>query len=248
MESKVVAVTGGSRGIGAAIVVELASRGWDIAFTHLRDGDRARAVAALVRERGRRCVAFESEVSKPESAEELATAAREVGPVRGWVANAGICAGKLMDDITPADLEEHMNVNFMGTFYGMQVAAREMVNGGSIVAISSISALMGGKLQAHYCASKAAQSGAVRAAALCYGKQGIRVNAVAPGSISPTGLNGACHADAETLAKLCAPIPLGRLGTPGDVAKCVAFLLSDDASYVTGSTLTVDGGWSVNLQ
>jgi L-rhamnose 1-dehydrogenase len=247
MEHKgAVAITGGSRGIGASISIEAARRGYDVAFSYL-DCTHAAQVCDEIKKLGRACVAIEADVSQRHSAQLLIAAAESLGVMVGFVANAGICAGGPLVGITEESYRRHVGVNLDGTFFGIQAAAAAMIaanTAGSIVAISSISAVMGGGTQAHYCATKA---GLVRAAAISVGPSGVRVNCVAPGSIG-TDLNPVWSRDAADSALMLQRIPLRRFGTPADVAKCVAFLLSEDAAYITGTTITVDGGWSIHLQ
>jgi L-rhamnose 1-dehydrogenase len=252
LKDKVVVVTGASRGIGRAIAVGCAEHGADVALNF--EGDdaaaAAAAVAAEIRALGRRALALPGDITQPATAAALVEAATaELGGVDVCVANAGICPFHAFLDLPPELLRRTMAVNYEGTFYVAQAAANRMKaqgRGGAIIAISSISKLVGGEFQSHYTPTKAAQHALMQSAAIALGRFGIRCNSILPGTIV-TDINRA-DLTPEKTATFERRIPLGRLGQPGDIAGPVVFLASDLARYVTGAEILVDGGMFVNLQ
>jgi L-rhamnose 1-dehydrogenase len=258
LENKVVIVTGGSRGIGRAIAVECARHGADVLINYWTPNDAsygrdsaAGEVVEAITELGRRAIAVEGNVADPTTGTKLIDAAvREFGRVDVLAANAGICPFHAFLDIPLDVFRETMEVNLHGAFYVTQAAASQMKlqgHGGAIVATSSISALVGGGMQAHYTPTKAGVQSLMQSCAIALAPYGIRCNSVLPGTIA-TDLNKEDLASPEKLAYMKGRIPLGRLGTPEDVADVVVFLASDMARYVTGAALLVDGGLFVNLQ
>ncbi|MFE6973336.1 SDR family NAD(P)-dependent oxidoreductase [Streptomyces sp. NPDC057682] len=235
-------VTGGSRGIGAAVCVRLAADGHDIALGYRSDADAAEAVAARVRAAGRRCVAVRVDTADEAAVDLLFdTAASELGPVTALVNNAGISGpvGPLAD-ADAEGLRRALDVNVLGYLLCARRAVRDMTptGGGAIVNLSSAAATLGSPGEyVHYAAAKAAVDTLTVGLSKEAAPAGIRVNAVAPGIIR-TGF----HADPERPDKAAAGIPLGRPGTPEEIANAVAWLLSADASYTTGTVLRVAGG------
>ena len=250
LKDKVVVVTGASRGIGRAIALGCAAHGADVALNFLGAPGAADGVVAEVRALGRRALALEGDIARPETATALVEAAvAAFGGVDACVANAGICDFHAFLDLPPELLRRTMGVNFEGTFFVAQAAAnrmKEQGRGGAIIAISSISKLVGGEFQSHYTPTKAAQHALMQSAAIALGRHGIRCNSILPGTIE-TDLNRA-DLTPEKTAHFEKRIPLGRLGQPEDIAGPVVFLASDLARYVTGAELLVDGGLFVNLQ
>src|SRR5262245_15391897 len=252
LKDKRAIVTGGSRGIGRAISLELARQGCDVLVNYYSESDQeiarnsaAEEVLAEVRGAGRRAIAVEGNIGDPVVSKRLVAAAVEhFGGVDVLVSNAGICPFHTFLDL-PADLlQAVVEVNLSGAFFITQAAANCMKNqgtGGAIIAISSISALVGAPMQTHYAATKAGVHSLMQSAAVALGSYGIRCNSVMPGAIA-TDLNRDAWSDPEKRAPLEKCVPLGRWGVPEDVAKVVAFLASDMASYVTGAALLVDGG------
>lgn len=238
----VTVVTGGSRGIGAAVCRRLASDGHDIALGYHSDSEAAESVAATVRETGRSCVTVRVDTSDEADVDRLFdTAAAELGPVTGLVNNAGVSGplGPLADADT-AGLRRALDVNVVGYLLCARRAVRDMSRsgGGAIVNMSSAAATLGSPGEyVHYAAAKAAVDTMTVGLSKEVGPAGIRVNAVAPGIIR-TGF----HADPERPDKAAGGIPLGRPGQPEEIAGAVAWLLSDDASYATGAILRVAGG------
>jgi L-rhamnose 1-dehydrogenase len=167
-----------------------------------------------------------------------------------FVNNAGICPFHAFLDMPAEVMERTMKVNLFGAYYMVQAAANQMVkqgHGGAIIAVSSISALVGGGMQTHYTPTKAGVNSLMQSTAIALGPHGIRCNAVLPGTIE-TAINKEDLADQKKRDYMAGRIPLGRLGEPEDLAGPIVFLASDLARYVTGAALLVDGGAFVNLQ
>ena len=251
LENKVVLVTGGSRGIGAAIAIESARHGADVAIHSNKGGDVAAEVIGEIEALGRRAIHVEGDVAEHESAATFVNAAVEAfGRVDVFVSNAGICPFHAFLDMPPETLKRTMEVNLHGAWFMTQAAANQMVkqgNGGAIIAVSSISALVGGEYQTHYTPTKAGVHSLMQSCAIALGKHGIRCNSVLPGTIL-TDINKDDLADPKKREYMEGRIPLGRLGQPDDLGGPVVFLASDMAKYVTGAALLVDGGMFVNLQ
>ena len=256
LEGKTVLVTGGSRGIGRATALEAARQGANVAINTFRDDVVAAEVVAEIEALGRPAIAFDADVALPESATGfLAAAVEAFGRVDVFVSNAGICPFHAFLDMPVETLRRTMEVNLHGAYFMVQAAANQMVKqgrdhegrGGSIVAISSISALVGGEMQTHYTPTKAGVHSLMQSCAVALGRHGIRCNSVLPGTVA-TDINKDDLADPEKREYMEGRIPLGRLGRPGDIASVVAFLASDMASYMSGAALLVDGGAFANFQ
>ena len=251
LQGKTALVTGGSRGIGRAIALGMARQGARVAINFHQDETDAREVVSLIEGAGGAAIALGGDVAEPKTATDfVAGALREFGRVDVFVSNAGICPFHAFLDMPPEVLERTMQVNLHGAYYMVQAAARQMVeqgDGGSIIAISSISALVGGELQTHYTPTKAGVLSLMQSTAIALGPHGIRCNALLPGTIE-TDINRSDLAAPEKRTYMEGRIPLGRLGKPEDLAGPAVFLASDMARYVTGAALLVDGGLFVNLQ
>ena len=251
LEGKKVLITGASRGIGRATAIECARHGADVGLNWFNDREGIEETITQITRLGRRAIALEGDVARPESAEHfIAAASAALGAVDVFVSNAGICPFHAFLDTPLEVFERTMAVNLHGAYYMTQAAARQMKEqgtGGALIAISSISALVGGGMQAHYTATKAGVHSLMQSCAIALGPYGIRCNSVMPGAIT-TDANREDLADPAKRAYMVKRIPLGRLGAPEDVALCVVFLASDLARYVTGASLLVDGGLFVNLQ
>jgi len=251
LENKVVLITGASRGIGRATAIEAARQGANVALNTFRDETAAAQVVAEIVALGRRAIAVDGDVAQPESAAAfVAAAVQALGRVDIFVSNAGICPFHAFLDMPVETLRRTMEVNLHGAYYMVQAAANQMVKqreGGAIVAISSISALVGGEMQTHYTPTKAGVHSLMQSCAVALGRHGIRCNSVLPGTIA-TDINKDDLADPQKREYMEGRIPLGRLGRPEDIASVVAFLASDMAGYMSGAALLVDGGAFANFQ
>jgi NAD(P)-dependent dehydrogenase (short-subunit alcohol dehydrogenase family) len=235
----ILVVTGGSRGIGAAICRRLAADGHDLVLAYRASPAGAEETAGAVRAAGARCVVVECDVADPAAVDALFDAAAALGELTGLVNNAGITGpvGKLAE-IDVGELPRVYAVNVIGVLLCARRAAQILRPGGAIVNLSSGAATLGGPDEyVHYAASKAAVDAITVGLSKELGPDGIRVNAVAPGAIWTE-----IHADPERPAKLAPQIPLRRAGEPEEIAAAVAWLLSPDASYTTGAILRVAGG------
>ncbi|MEV1051310.1 SDR family oxidoreductase [Streptomyces sp. NPDC049887] len=245
MGRPVTVVTGGSRGIGAATCVRLAADGHDLALGYVSNAAAAEEVARAVRTTGARCVTVRADTSDETAVERLFDiAAAELGAVTGLVNNAGVTGplGRLADARTE-DLRRVIDVNLLGCLLCCRRAARDMAahGSGAIVNISSAAATLGAPGEyVHYAATKAATDALTVGLAKELGPQGIRVNAVAPGTAN-TDMHAAMG-DPDRPRKVAAVTPLGRPGEPSEIAGAVSWLLSDDASFTTGTVLRVSGG------
>ncbi|MBS6546553.1 MAG: 3-oxoacyl-[acyl-carrier-protein] reductase [Butyricicoccus pullicaecorum] len=235
-------VTGGSRGIGAAIARRLAKEGHDIVVNCASSVEKAEAVAAECRAMGVNAVAMQWDVSDHAACEQaLAEIKEKMGVPYILVNNAGITRDGLMVRMQEAQFDEVININLKGAFNMLQLCGAMMMRAkkGRIINITSISGLAGNVGQVNYCAAKAGMIGMTKTAAKELGARGITVNAVAPGWID-TEMTEKVPEEIKTGAKK--QIALGRFGKPEEIAAAVAFLASDDASFITSQTLVVDGG------
>jgi len=249
LDGKTVLVTGASRGIGRATAIACARQGADVAINYRADEASARSAVEEIEALGRRAVAFAADVADPAAAPAFIEAAVEgLGGVDVFVSNAGVCPFHAFLDMPLQTFERTMRVNLHGAYSMTQAAANRMRaqgRGGAIIAISSISALVGGEMQTHYAPTQAGVHSLMQSCAVALGRYGIRCNSVMPGAIA-TDMTEEIFSDPESGAEMARRIPLGRLGQPEDVAGCVVFLASDLARYVTGAAVLVDGGLFVN--
>lgn len=239
---KVAFVTGGSRGIGREIALELAREGAHVAINYAGNKEKAEAVADEIREIGKEAIVLQGDVSDQESVQAMIKAAlSHFNKIDILVNNAGITKDNLLMRMKEEDWDAVMNTNLKGVFLCTKAVVRQMMKqrSGSIINISSIVGVSGNPGQANYVAAKAGVIGFTKTAAKELASRGITVNAVAPGFIA-TDMTDALAEDLK--ADMLKQIPLGYLGKPEDIAKVVVFLASDDASYMTGQTLHVDGG------
>jgi 3-oxoacyl-[acyl-carrier protein] reductase len=238
LKDRVVLVTGSSQGIGLGIARVLAERGAHVALV----ARQAERIAALAGEIGGGARAYPCAVQDPTAANDVVQRVLdEMGALHGVVNNAGITRDGLLVRMSQADWDEVLAVNLTGTFNFTRAAAKCMMRQkfGRIVNVTSVIGQMGNAGQVNYAASKAGIIGLTKSAARELASRNITVNAVAPGYIDTAMTAGLGDATRDTLVK---SIPLNRIGTPGDVAHVVAFLLSDDAAYMTGQVLNCDGG------
>jgi 3-oxoacyl-[acyl-carrier protein] reductase len=239
LKGRVALVTGGSRGIGAAIARDLAQAGAAVAVNYRAQADEANAVVAELRHAGANALAIQADVSQAaEVAEMVARVTSELGPVDILVNNAGIAMTRGVDDLTEADFDQTIAVNLKSVFLCIQAVLPMMRRRkwGRIVNISSGAARGAGSIGPHYNASKAGMEGLMRGYAARLVKDGITVNAVAPSLIETDMMKG--QPDLKNR------IPLGRLGRPEEVSKAVMMLI--DNPYMTGQTIAMSGGMAFN--
>ncbi|KAF1851518.1 short-chain dehydrogenase/reductase-like protein SDR [Cucurbitaria berberidis CBS 394.84] len=260
---KNMAITGGVTGIGRAIVLGYLAHGAHVAVNHLGDARSSSLFQSLIEEAikslkiskedvEKRLIEVPGDVGNPETGKQLIKAVVEKwGRLDVVVSNAGICEFKEFLEITPEIWNATLTTNLTGAFNTIQAGARQLASqtppGGSIIGISSISALVGGAFQGHYTPTKAGVLSLIQSSACALGEHGIRCNALLPGTIK-TQLNEKDLEDPEKRKYMEGRIPLGRTGVPSDLAGPAVFLGSDLSSYVNGAQLLVDGGLFVNLQ
>lgn len=251
LEGKTVLVTGASTGIGRAAAIGAAQHGANVVINYHSRDDDAEACIAAIEATGQRGLAVKGDVAEAATATDfVARAVAEFGRVDVMVSNAGICPFHSFLDMPAETLERTLRVNLHGAYYMCQAAAKAMVeqgDGGAIIAVSSISALVGGEYQTHYTPTKAGVHSLMQSTAIALGRHGIRCNSVLPGTIL-TEINKDDLADEAKRQYMEQRVPLGRLGQPEDMVGPIVFLASDMAAYVTGAALLVDGGMFVNLQ
>jgi 3-oxoacyl-[acyl-carrier protein] reductase len=242
LAGKCAVVTGGSRGIGRAICLRLAEQGADVAFSYRGNEAAASATAASIEGLGRRAVAFQGDVTDPLAAEGLVKTALEAfGKVDILVNNAGITRDDLIMRMDVEAWRSVLETNLFGAFYTTKAVTRPMLKarGGRIVNITSVSGQAGQTGQANYSAAKAGLIGLTKATARELASRGITANAVAPGFV----LTELTQDLPDNLKQeITSRTPLGRFGTTEEIANAVAFLCSDEAAFITGQVLAVDGG------
>ncbi len=235
-------ITGASRGIGRACALQLAKSGFDIAVNYVRDVEGAHETKKMVETLGRRAGVFQCDVSSYKDTEKLIDLIeKNMGPIEVLVCNAGVTRDSLFVRMTEEEWDLVIDTNLKGVFNVTKWVTRPMARRkkGRIISISSVVAFTGNPGQANYAASKAGVVGLTRTLSKELARYTITANVVAPGYISSDMTDGLPQ---EIKEKLVGQVPLGRPGTPEDVAHAVAFLASDEAAYITGQVLFVDGG------
>lgn len=242
---RVAIVTGAGKGIGRAVALELGRRGMAVAVNYNRSEKEAWEVTEEINSLGRRAFSFQADVSDAASVKDLFEAVNEkLGPVSVLVNNSGITRDGLLLRMKDDDWKSVLDVNLSSVFYCSREALRFMAKArwGRIINVSSVVALCGNVGQANYTAAKAGIIGLTKTIAREFGPRGITANVVAPGFIETDMTNALKE---EVRQNLLRQVPLGRPGTPADVASLVGFLASEEAGYVSGQTIAVDGGMSM---
>ena len=236
MSNKVALVVGGAKGIGLAIAERLSAEGAKVFITSRRSGDAEKAAKGI----GNDAVGIAADASVPEDMVKTVKQVRQAcGRIDALVLNAGLSEPAQIADITPEHFDRHFDVNVRGMVFGLQAALPVMTEGGSVVLVGSIAGSAGYASYGTYCATKAAVRSYARTWTGELASRGIRVNVVAPG---PTDTEMMASVQEDRRAAIVAPIPMGRMARPSEVAAAALFLLSDDASYIAGAELCVDGG------
>ncbi|HNS34405.1 MAG TPA: SDR family NAD(P)-dependent oxidoreductase [bacterium] len=241
LKNKVAIVTGAGQGIGRGIALALAKAKYQVVVSDI-DANNCRKVAKELSVLGAKSLAVKCDVSdKAEVVKLFKQTMKQFGRLDILVNNAGIFPFVAFEQMTEADWDKVIDVNLKSVFLCSQEAAKVMATGGRIINTSSIASVVGFAGLVHYCASKGGVSGMIRAMALELAPKKITVNAVAPGAIETPGASAPDEQKQQTIAA----IPLARMGQPEDIAGAVVFLASEQASYITGQTIIVDGGWTL---
>ncbi|NCB20534.1 MAG: SDR family oxidoreductase [Clostridia bacterium] len=244
LTGKVALVTGAAHGIGRGIALNLAKLGAQVIVSDINLAD-AKIVSHEIKAMGASAIAIKCDVSLKHEVDTLfKRALKHFAKLDILIHNAGIYPYKKFAELNEADWDKVMAVNLKSAFFCSQAASKVMKPNSKIVHISSMAAFIGYPGFSHYCASKAGMNGFVRALALELATSKINVNALAPGIIDNTGeIIKSSKKEQKSSSNL---IPLGRVGTPADIAEVASFLASDCASYITGQTIIVDGGYTLN--
>ena len=243
--NKIALVTGASRGIGRGIALQLGREGWDVCVNYIQQKEAAEQVVTTLRDMGRRAIAVQADVADSAAVSAMVkTAETELGPISLLVNNAGIAGQTLFQDTTDEMWDRYLAVNLTGARNAIRAVLPHMIHEktGSIINISSMWGLRGASCEVAYSCTKAALIALTRSLALELAPSHIRVNCVAPGPIRTDMVEALGQ---ETMDMLAEETPLGRLGTPEDIAHAVAFFASDKSSFITGQVLTADGGFIV---
>jgi 3-oxoacyl-[acyl-carrier protein] reductase len=244
-EGRVAIVTGGTRGIGRAIALRLAAEGANVAVSYRSNDDAAEETAEAVRAAGVACEVFKGDVASPEDVQALFKGVSDVfGRVDILVNNAGITRDNIMMRMKEDEFDDVLRTNLGGTYLCTRAALRPMVRArwGRIVNVSSVVGLVGNAGQANYAASKAGIIGFTKSVAREVAQRGITANAVAPGYVE-TELTGSLPEEVKD--QIRSQVPMGRFGEAEEVAEVVVFLAGEGAGYVTGQTIAVDGGMTM---
>ncbi len=242
---KTAVVTGGARGIGRATAELLAGRGYQVAVNYAQSEEAAASLCAALNARGLSALPFRADVSDAAQVDEMIKAViKRFGSVDVLVSNAGVSYDALVTETDMEAFTRVMDINVRGVFNGCRAVLPHMIEkkSGAIVNVASVWGACGAACESVYSASKAAVIGFTKALAKEVGPSGVRVNAVAPGFIETDMTRGY---SGETKARFALDTPLMRLGTPQDVARAVAFLCGEEAGFITGHILSVDGGYGI---
>lgn len=242
---QVALITGSSRGIGRGIALQLAHEGWDVCVNYIQQQAAAEDVVAQIRSMGRNAIAVRADVADSQAvAAMVAQAETELGPISLLVNNAGVAGQSLFQDISDEMWNRYMGVNLSGARNTIRAVLPHMLHekSGCIINISSMWGLRGASCEVAYACTKAALIAMTRSLALELAPSHIRVNCVAPGVIDTDMVQVLGQ---DVLDDLAVQTPLGRLGTPADIAHAVSFFASEKASFITGQVLTADGGFIV---
>lgn len=239
---KIALVTGASRGIGAEIAKTLAKDNYFVIINFNNSEKAARELEHEINTGGGECLALKADVSNKKQVEEMFEyILKAFGKIDLLVNNAGISQQKLFTDITEEDLRKITEINYYGTFYCSQLAAKNMISNqsGKIINISSMWGVCGASMESHYAASKAAVIALTKSLAKELAPSNITVNCVAPGATMTDMMK---LLGEETFKYVKEETPLGRLASPKEIAACVKYLASDDANFITGETININGG------
>lgn len=242
---RVALVTGSSRGIGRGIAIQLAKEGWAVGINYIQQREAAEALVEQLRSEGHEAIAVQADVADRQAVRAMVAAVeRELGPIELLVNNAGVAGQCLFQDVTDEMWDRYMGVNLGGARNTIQAVLPHMLHEkrGCIINISSMWGLRGASCEVTYSCTKAALIALTRSLAMELAPSHIRVNCIAPGVINTDMVQVLGE---ETLADLAVQTPLGRLGTPEDIAHAAAFFASEKASFITGQVLTIDGGFVV---
>lgn len=241
LKNKVAIVTGSRQGIGCGIALALAKEGYNVVVADM-DDEGCKDVVKKIEDLGFKALVTKCDVSKKTEVDNLIAKTIETfGKIDILVNNAGIYPFKPFLEMAEEDWDRVLDINLKSVFLCSQAAAKVMKEGSKIISLSSIASLVGFSGLTHYCASKGGISSFTRALALELAPQKINVNAVAPGAIDTPGAASTEEIKQQTIAG----IPLKRMGTPEDIAAAVVFLASENSNYITGQTIVVDGGWTI---
>lgn len=248
LKKRVVAISGAGSGIGRACALAMAREGADLALADI-NLESVEAVSREITALGRRTLVHQVDVTAPaELARFVQRTATELGALDVWVGSAGMTNGSAALDIEPDEWRALLDVNLGGVVFGAQAAARHMVanGGGAIINLASMYGVRAVQRRIAYCTSKAAVIMATQCLAVELATHNVRVNAIGPGYTDTPMFRGGLERSGQPLDRLLEPVPMGRLGSPEEIADVAVFLASDESRFVTGHCLMADGGWSVN--
>lgn len=245
LEGKVAIVTGASKGIGASIAEQLAEDGASVVVNYSTSKEGAERVVQAIKQKGGKAIAIQASIAEPKEIDRLfAESKKAFGKLDILINNAGIYEFMPLEEITPEHFHKHFNLNVLGLLLACKAALHHFSpSGGSIINISSISSILHAPNAAVYSATKGAVDAATRVLASELGPRKIRVNSINPGMVETEGTQSGGLLDGDFRKEIQAHTPLGRIGVPKDIAPAVAFLASDDSSWITGETLFISGGY-----